>query len=199
MTDRIEFPETNPPERTGHERIEHQHQIHPARGAVCRQSGSDISVSGAGWTVTHTGRQAAHRQHSELPVVCGAGTLLDAWSSHNPNDLARRATRLVISRCLLVGFGRRVAGADFYIAIRGAQIGPIDIGPQVFAADLPASGALNGWASLGGDLPGSGFPLTDDHVGNTDGAGQIAVAAALVKVSFQVHGAQFSLGRKESQ
>ncbi len=52
------------------------------------------------------------------------------------------------SRRLLVGFGRRGVGADFQIAIGGAQVGPIDIGAKVFAADGASGHALDGNAAV---------------------------------------------------
>lgn len=54
-----------------------------------------------------------------------------------------------------------------------AQVGPIDIGAQVFAAHGAIGGAFDGWAALGWDRPESGFPLRDQRRSDLYGTRQL--------------------------
>ena len=65
------------------------------------------------------------------------------------------------------------SGSLFQIARAVAEVGPIDIGAQVFAAHGAIGGAFDGWAALGWDRPESGFPLRDQRRSDLYGTRQL--------------------------
>ena len=46
---------------------------------------------------------------------------------------------------------------------RAAQVGPVDVGAKVFAADGAGRRALNGWAAIGRDTAHAAGPLRDQN------------------------------------
>lgn len=55
--------------------------------------------------------------------------------------------------------GARMSGGLLGLAVGSAEVGPIDIGAQVFAADGAIGCFLDRWAMLGRHLPHPVFPL----------------------------------------
>lgn len=53
----------------------------------------------------------------------------------------------------------RISGGLLGLAVGGAEVGPIDIGAEVFAADGAIRCFLDRWAMLGWHLPHPVFPL----------------------------------------
>lgn len=102
------------------------------------------------------------------------------------------------SRGLLHGL-RRLATARFQIAVGGAQVLPVDVWTQLFAADGATCGSLDGRAALGRHPLFPCFPLTDHDLRYTDIASQLLAAAALSKKGFQVHEQQFSIRQNARQ
>lgn len=58
------------------------------------------------------------------------------------------------------------------LAVGGAEVGPIDIGAQVFAADGAVGGLLNRWAALCGNGSLLFYPLIHGRRSNADQSGQ---------------------------
>lgn len=95
------------------------------------------------------------------------------------------------SRSFLMGFGSA--------AICGAKVGPIDIAPEVFAADAPTGGSLDFNASIHRYTLHPGFPLADDYRGNAYRTRKLTAAAVFFEVCFEFHDAKFSLRRNLCQ
>ena len=105
----------------------------------------------------------------------------------------KRATRcqmaeLVAKKCrsttgeTIVGghLGRLHFLAVFHVD-RGsaAQVGPVNVGAQVFAADGSLCGALNSWAMVGRDVS-TRQPVIDNLRNNANGSRQNALAAETI-------------------
>ena len=82
---------------------------------------------------------------------------------------------------------------------RSAQIGPIHIRAEVFAANHAAGSLFDGWAALCRHLLGPGFPLADNYWRNAQNTSQILPCAATFEIVFQVHAQHISLRQNESQ
>lgn len=89
------------------------------------------------------------------------------------------ATMRENSRGLLGGFGRRIASADlWYVAISGAQVGPVDLWSHFFAADGAIGQALDAWAVL--NWHAGGLPLTHGAWRDADHAGEDSLASEVL-------------------
>lgn len=66
----------------------------------------------------------------------------------------------------------RMSGRLLGLAVGGAQVGPIDIGAQVFAADGAVGCLLNRWAALCGNWSLLFYPLIHGRRSNADQSGQ---------------------------
>lgn len=207
MTDRIEFPHTKPPERTGHDgtnptrarRREHRRAARrPHRAAIHKQ----ITRHSAFTFQTRRARRPddgnglLQPAHGREPLV---GRHADAGEDHN--RLARPgATR----KCegsgsslstLIARKTREVASISSrlsFVAPRPTQVGPIDVRPHLFAGNRAARGPLNGRAALGWNLSGAGFPLAQQGWWDTDHCSQVIDRAPCLKKFTQFHAQQSS-------
>lgn len=72
----------------------------------------------------------------------------------------------------------RMSGSLFLVAVGGAEIGPVDIGAEVFAADSAFGGALDGWAAFGWNGPPTLDPFIDGRRFNAEQSGHRRLAAS---------------------
>jgi len=117
MTDRIELPGTNPPERTGHERIAHiQQRPRVCHGRRACESCRRTSDGTCARTFSNSSRAEAAHWHGTSGVRCPLAARADKGSPASDNaadDTEGSDALTLISRRLLVGFGRCVADSDF--------------------------------------------------------------------------------------
>ena len=191
MTNRIEIPLNDTTERTGHGRssgsTQHDDPRHVRNNASNRPTTGHRCGATTSGSCGRAARDAPGESGSFPRDACKSDTFGRGFSRRRRIASARlasirsaiRASRL-ISRCLLVGLLNR--------AIGGAQVSPIDVRAQGFAADGAAGGALDFDAALGGHLLYAISPLTQHDRTHAQMPGQFGRRAPALKVGFEVHG-----------
>lgn len=195
MTDRIELPGTNPPERTGHD------QSYSLSSFRARTADSAAPNSAANRVAAASSTEAAARTTSTDRSGDCRNSSSHSWNGNIraqpsgkartrnskviPSDLSamRTSSGRLISRCLLVGFGRWAVGRP--------QVGPIDVRAKLFATDLSASRALDGRTVLGRNVA-TAHPVVYNLLHNVKPPGQLSLASNDTNRSFQMfHGTHY--------
>ena len=96
-------------------------------------------------------------------------------------ELVAKKCRSTTGEIIVGGHSGRLHFLAVFHVDRGsaAQVGPIDIWAQVFAADGAIGGALDGWAMVGRDVSAR-QPVIDNLRNNANGSRQNALAAETI-------------------
>ena len=188
MTNRMTFPHTITLERTGHERCpivpRSRHFHRPRQNARTDHDSprlpdaSDaIGKGGATWSALRANACSSSRR--DRANIFGTSSARYRRTSRNRTSEALIEKGRPISRSLMVRFGGR--------AIRGAKVGPVDVGSQFLAANCSVRSALDLDTSLSRYLPRSGLPLADDDLGDFECTRQIHTCAASFQIALKFH------------